>query len=369
MRKIHRLWKFVRPIYHGIMNYFGPSVYDGGLPRGVFIETENILNDSVMGAITLDGQKIDFSLFDSEINAAGLDQGKYANWRAIWSMRENCFLAAPSLAHINSNARVCNEAIYGIHGWKDPVWRRKKPSSVKHLSGDYTSIVSQWNMGHNYYHWFMDGLTRLLHLNSFPENCRIIVPEFMPEYARRSFELLGIDDRFEPATGHDLLIERYWFAGPTMLSGCPNPAGVAWLRSKLISSRERYPNKLIYVDRVAATRNCINGDELRHFFYKKGWDVVDPGALTLDQQIEIFSSARVVIGVHGAAMTNILWAPKNSHVLELIPSKRRNGCYAGIAMAAELNHKALVFESDRYGRMHVPIDILERSVKKLESKL
>ncbi|MEP5672190.1 MAG: glycosyltransferase family 61 protein [Luteolibacter sp.] len=272
------------------------------------------------------------------------------------STRNNAYLAAPSLAHCDDEGRVCREAIYGPHAWADPVWGRQGPVPTQKLSGNFTSIVSRWNEGSNYFHWFMDGLTRLAHLNSFPADCRIIIPENPAPFALRSIELLGLTDRVLQVGDVDLEIERYWFAGPTMLSGCPDPIGVDWLRRKFLTGPQPLGCRKIYIERTAPTRNVGNAQELRELFHERGWEIIDPGSLTLDEQISTFREAKAIAGAHGAAMTNLLWAPAGTEVLEFMPERRRNGCYAGIAIIAGQNHQTLVCNSDRKGNMNIALD-------------
>ena len=99
---------------------------------------------------------------------------------------------------------------------------------------------------------------RLVHLESFPPGCRILIPRNPPAFALRSIELLGLSDRVVQTGNEDLEIERYWFAGSTMLSGCPDPSGVRWLRGKLLPEPQREAHRKIYIERSAHTRKLGN---------------------------------------------------------------------------------------------------------------
>lgn len=315
------------------------------------------------------GPKLPKIPIDSELRAAHLHQADYGDWVTLWSRRDDAFLAGPSLAHIDSSRRVCLEAIYGPHSWSDPVWRRRNSPPVRELAGNYTSVVSRWNQGTNFYHWFLDGLTRLVHLRDFPEDCQILIPRNPPSFAKRSIELLGLADRVVETAGEDLRIERYWFAGPTMLSGCPDPLGTDWLLTKLLPQIASPPRRLLYVERNSLTRNLTNAREVRNWFIDRGWDVVEPGAMPLDEQIRLFGEARAVAGPHGAAMTNLLWAAPGTRILEFMPSRRRNGCYAGISLVRGHHHQSLVCKSDLQGTMGVPLDQLATAVKLMKLDL
>jgi capsular polysaccharide biosynthesis protein len=332
----------------------------------VFAECAKLRHGAVAGRIVLDGQQLPQLPPGSEVREAGLDQDRHADWVALWSQHDNAYLAGPSLAHIDSSGRVCLEAVYGPHAWADPVWRRKKPLPVRELAGDYTSVVSRWNDGKNYYHWFLDGLTRLLYLPDFPPDCKILIPRDLPHFARQSLEILGLTGRVVETGNEDLMIERFWFAGPTMLSGCPDPAGIGWLKSHFLPTPPVERHRRLYLDRNAPTRNLTNVREVRHLFMERGWEILDPAEMALADQIRIFREARVIAGTHGAAFTNLLWASPGTRILEFLPSRRRNGCYAGIAWVAGLPHQSLVCPSDRAGNMKVPVAQLTTLLKALE---
>ena len=369
MRLSQRIRKTIFPLRYRVNRWLSHDVWSGGPPNGIFSEREHLRHANLEGNIITDGPPLPAIPEESEIRKAGLHQHRQTDWPALWTLRDQAFLAAPSLAHIDSNGRVCLESTYGPHTWSDPVWQRKNAVPVRELRGDFTSIISRWNDGKNFFHWFLDGLTRLVHLKHFPQDCRILIPRDLPAFAQRSIELLGLTNRVVETGGEDLRIERYWFAGPTMLSGCPDPLGVAWLRRQFLREPAPARHRLLYLERKAATRSITNAGEVREFFKVRGWEVLDPAELTLDEQIRRFREARAVAGMHGAALTNLLWATAGTRVLEFMPSRRRNGCYAGISLVAELPHQALVFPSNRQGDLRISLATLAGRVAFCEQQV
>lgn len=371
MRRSHRLWKFFGPAYRMALRTCGRNVWQGGPPRGKFREVDRIARDEVFGTVIGRKSRLPEIPETSEIREAGLDQEKHTAWPLLWSSSEDVFLAAPSMAHLDKQGRACHESMFGPHGWNDPVWRRLHRRPLRVLEGNHTSIVSRWTIGGNYFHWFLDGLTRLMHLEAFPQDTRILIPGGLPAFAIRSLEMLNLQDRtIAVGKEDDLLIGNYWFAGPTMLSGCPDITGVTWLRERFLSEPSRSaPSSLIYVNRQSDRRLCRNAGELRDWFARRGWNIVDPGRLTLDEQISIFRNARAVAGIHGGGLTNLLWMPAGARVLEIMPSRRRNACYAGISLCAGLDHHVWVLPSDRLGNLHVPLEALPERIAWAEEML
>lgn len=369
MRLSQTIRKAVFPVRRRLRGWLRPPLRDGGPPAGIFQETEEIRATRVCGEILENRPEVPLVPADSEIRAAGLGQHSHSEWPVVWSRRDRAFLAAPSLVHANDTDHISLEAAYGIQSWNDPTWGRTGRLPLRELKGDFTSLVSRWNDGSNYYHWFMDGLTRLAHLEHFPADCRILVPRDLPPFARRSMELLGLSERMVETSGEDLVVERYWFAGPTMLSGCPDPLGIPWLRQRFLTDEAPKRHRLIYVERHAATRSLTNAHDVSRVFADHGWETLDPGSLTLDEQIARFREARAVAGVHGAALTNLLWCTPGTQVVEFMPSRRRNGCYAGISLVAGLNHRTLVAASNREGAMAVSIPTLTAKLSEIHRAL
>jgi hypothetical protein len=363
MRLSQRIRKLTFPLRFQANRLRRPKVWLGGPPSGLFSEELNVRSGKIEGKIIRHGQHLPAIPRDSEILTAGLDQGRFSDWVSLWARRDNAFLASSSLAHIDNSGRVCREAVYGPQAWSDPVWQRSRPQPIRDLAGDFTSIVSRWNRGENYYHWFLDGLTRLANLPDFPPECRILIPEGIPDFAKRSLQLLGLADQVVETRCEDLRIERYWFSGPTMVSGCPDPLGVQWLREQFLTAPPPKRHRKLYLERRAPTRKLTNASEVRDLFKKQGWDVVDPSELSLDEQIQIFRESWMVAGVHGAALTNLLWTAPGTRVIELMPSRRRNGCYAGLALVAGLSHQSLVCASNRMGDFEASLEKIHNLLK------
>jgi capsular polysaccharide biosynthesis protein len=51
----------------------------------------------------------------------------------------------------------------------------------------------------------------------------------------------------------------------------------------------------------------------------RGFDVVDPSALSVAEQIATFASASLIVATHGAALANLVFASPGSTVVELFP--------------------------------------------------
>jgi capsular polysaccharide biosynthesis protein len=87
-------------------------------------------------------------------------------------------------------------------------------------------------------------------------------------------------------------------------------------------------DKLFLTRRSAATRTLANGEEIEDLVRRYGFSVVDTSELGLREQVELFSNAGFVVGIHGAGLTNLVFR-KNAPLtlLELFPAQASPNWY------------------------------------------
>lgn len=78
----------------------------------------------------------------------------------------------------------------------------------------------------------------------------------------------------------------------------------------------------IYLSRGSARnpRFIINEQELLKLLQHRGFKPNDPGSLSIESQALLFNGADVVLGMHGAAFTNMIFMEKNKCIAELTHS-------------------------------------------------
>ena len=95
----------------------------------------------------------------------------------------------------------------------------------------------------------------------------------------------------------------------------------------------------------------------------------------------LFASADLLIGVHGAGLTNMLFMPPGGMVLELLPPLCATASYWGIASALGITYRHLVCHDPELGvvdardrphspqhnrrRVELPIPLLEAELNQL----
>jgi capsular polysaccharide biosynthesis protein len=98
------------------------------------------------------------------------------------------------------------------------------------------------------------------------------------------------------------------------------------------------PKARIYVPR-SGRRKVINEEEITNIARK--YDIKP----LIDGQPELFNECELVVGPHGAGLTNIAFCRRDTKVLELIPSDHRFPYYYTLAQAGGLDYYCLMGNS------------------------
>jgi len=95
-------------------------------------------------------------------------------------------------------------------------------------------------------------------------------------------------------------------------------------------------------DDVSNPRELANEDQIVEICRLQGLIALNPASLALAEQIRLFSSVSLLVGIHGAALSNMVWLPKGSHVLEIIVDDAQHFK----TLAAQLGHSWIGIPSE-----------------------
>ena len=84
-----------------------------------------------------------------------------------------------------------------------------------------------------------------------------------------------------------------------------------------LSFRDDKKNYKLYLVRRNGARKLLNWKEVEAFFDSEGFIFVEPHKLSLEEKIELFSNASIIVGPFSSAFTNIIWCKSNCKVLML----------------------------------------------------
>jgi capsular polysaccharide biosynthesis protein len=204
-------------------------------------------------------------------------------------------------------------------------------------------VTDDWSNG--YFHWLGDVIPRLftvkdqlkdrvLLLPNKYQNFKYVTPSLQP------FELGGVEF-VKPA--EVLVCDDLILPTQTAPSGHYNDELIRAVAKMFVDFyRKTSPaaTDRIYISRSRAPkRKIINEAEVIALMKELGFRIVLPEELSFAEQVTLGSQARYLVSSHGAGMTNMLFMPPATSVLELRHvTDNINNCYFTLASALGLNY-------------------------------
>jgi capsular polysaccharide biosynthesis protein len=184
----------------------------------------------------------------------------------------------------------------------------------------------------NICHFLFDKMPRVAIAEpEFGKREALLFREF--QYARDVLDLLGTNMTALAATKargtvrlRDVVVYSSSFAQighPAMLGSAGHLAALDALRTRILDlarlSKSRMPRRFMLNRAPGLPRNITNRDEVLAVMARHDVLVGDPTILPARKQLVLFANVDLLIGVHGAGLTNLAYQPKGARVVELLP--------------------------------------------------
>ncbi|MDT4919029.1 MAG: hypothetical protein QOH89_3729 [Pseudonocardiales bacterium] len=205
-----------------------------------------------------------------------------------------------------------------------PVFLNPYPPPPARIGGRL-GVLAQRGDG-NYYHFLMDVLTKIGVLEQAPA---VAPPDvwYVPAHAPFQRELLdlfgiGTGQRIDAAEQLHVQADCLVVPGPPAMTEKNPPWAVAFLRGRLLPHVDTSgPRRNLYVTRgpSANNRSIVNEAEVVDLLDQHDFEHVDPGTMSVADQIRTFATANIIVAPHGAALANIIFASPGSTLVELFP--------------------------------------------------
>ncbi len=236
-----------------------------------------------------------------------------------------------------------NNGFYGLL-WRDSIaldvtgsgWRREHAAIVSDRRIERLSLpcgawfIEVWSG--NYFHWMTRCLPKAHLLSQAYPDLPLLVPSGirLSAFQQESLAKLGLSDRVlhlpsRRTQVHSLAVVE----GMTAI----NPEMLLSVRQRLCVTNE--PSLDIFVSRRNAKwRRLRNENELADRLAARSFVSVTFEDLSFQQQIELMSKARTLVGVHGAGLTNMMFARPGLRVVEIADPEFTNPDYFWLARSS-----------------------------------
>ena len=249
-----------------------------------------------------------------------------------------------------------HQAEQALDGWApepDGTIALQLADDIVDLPGRHLSLLT--GSAGNYYHWTMDGLGRLAALPTDEiEGCASVLhPAFTQDFQRDGFRRLGLALPALPVpNGATLRVERLVVPWSVLGEHRPHPS-VSPLFQRLAqhpppaAAPGLYPARL-YIDRRGSqNRPLTNEAAVIDALTPRGFIAVRLEDYALSAQIALFAQAQIIVAPHGAGLTNLVYAGRQTKVIELLMDAWVNWCFRRLAALGGQDYDCVIGLEDR----------------------
>lgn len=211
---------------------------------------------------------------------------------------------------------------FGIADWREhPVFLRARLPRPQHVAGTLLNLTTR-GTSVNYYHFLFDALPRYGILReALPDVAvdAVLVPH-QARYQRQLLDMLDIGAPLLQPTSN-----ASWRADRLLVPSTPNhelaaPAWIVqWLRDTFRPTAAFPQQRRLYITRGDRpnTRRYAPEPVLWPALERRGFERIDPGTFSVQEQIDLFHAAEIVVAPHGAGLSNLVFCQPGTRIVEL----------------------------------------------------
>jgi capsular polysaccharide biosynthesis protein len=202
----------------------------------------------------------------------------------------------------------------------------------------------------NYYHWIAESIPRIIRYKERLSELTLMLPQSI-------YDVSFVKESLLPFQFKDIEINEdgwHYHIPKGIISPLQNYC-YRYDATLINKTRELYinyfvendnaePFRKIYISRKnASRRKFINEEDLISLMKKYDFEIVELESATLKDQVNLFSEAKLVVSMHGAALTNMLFMTPKTTVIEMYrkkstPFELKSKVYKNLAPVLGINH-------------------------------
>jgi hypothetical protein len=253
---------------------------------------------------------------------------------------------APGVGYLRALPRkqsVTEKAGYSVHESGELTL-----PSRERIGFDFPALVIGAPYRPNYFHWLFAVVGRYLVARRLvPADTRIVVNPALASFQREALGVAGVPTGLITELPSDVVASFPALYVPAI--GGQSALSQVVVDALRTLAPDARPRRRLYVSRQTGRsrengrrRRILNHDEVVTVLDAYGFETVASEDLSIREQIDLFAEAEAVLGVHGAGLTNAVFAPSGAHLIELQGtagfSKDRSALFCDLATLARLNY-------------------------------
>ena len=167
-------------------------------------------------------------------------------------------------------------------------------------------------------HWLMEDLPLTVFALELNPNAPILVASNPPKFVS---DFLALIDRQVIYLDGPVEIDSLILVQKNQDSGWPHPKDLVTLNRFEPFSSVRIKDaakRRIYASRRGSKRSPRNEAEIERLFEEFGFEVLRMETFDLLDEIQLMSSTSIIAGVHGSALSNIIWMPNGGLMIDIV---------------------------------------------------
>jgi len=195
---------------------------------------------------------------------------------------------------------------------------RSKSVKLKRLGAPNQSVYFINSLGGNYAHWIIEELPKIMFvLENYP-NVQFFSSNDLPDFSLEILSILSILPTVisEPVVSVNEII---------LIDSCdvlwPHPVDldrVISLSKRLTCGADlNHKHPLIYISRKKSSRSLEDESKLENYLVSRGFEVLHAEDLDFYEKLRQFSECEILIAPFGAGLTNLIFTPSKSLIIEL----------------------------------------------------
>lgn len=205
----------------------------------------------------------------------------------------------------------------------------------------YALVWDHWSSD-NYYHWMTESLGKLLVLKKYYSDCVLVLKKSMPEYVTLSASLLGFTDVVFIEEDSVCSFEQLIYPDLMSIRDVHNAALIKEVVEKITGSFsvvKSQSRKRVYVSRAQQQkRQVINEEKVIELMTQFDFEIAYFESMSVYEQIELMINTDILVGIHGANLTNIMFLKPGSKVIEMAGIGSKHLGYFYLASAVDVKY-------------------------------
>ena len=234
------------------------------------------------------------------------------------------------------------------------LFRENSFLTPKQYKGNVFSMLAGGGAISYYYHWLFDAMPKLgllKKLGLFDQIDYFLVPNYVDKYQKEYLDYFGIPASkvINAELEKHIKADKLYVASYVRVDDHHPQWTVDFLYNSLIKSPEKHrSDKRIYIPRgdAAVNRKVINEPELIVMLKKYDFEIHHQSQLSVVDQAKLFNAASVVVGAHGAGLSNLVYCKPGTKVLEFFPDQYVRHLFYDICNKRGLKYDYLLCSSE-----------------------